>query len=154
MRILSIAIVVLGCGSTLLGQSTTTPSAGPAWGRVQALSTGTSLHVQARSKLNCRLQSVDVDSLTCRKGSRTVIFPRAEIVKIQVVKRGVSAVLGAGIGAGAGFAIDEGLSVPIFKGGHVKGSVAVAATGIGAAVLAPAGYFGGWIRETVYTAAP
>ncbi len=138
----------------MFGQSTPSPSAGPSWGRVQALSAGTSLHVQARSKLNCRLQSVDADSLVCRKGSRTVILPRTEIVKIQVVKRGVSTVLAAGIGAGAGFAIDEGLSVPIFKGGHVKGSVAVAATGIGAAVLAPIGYFGGWIRETVYVAAP
>lgn len=145
-------LVVLGCGSSLIGQSTSTPSAGPAWGRVQALSAGTSLHVQARSTLNCRLQSADADSLVCKKGSQTVILPRGEIVKIQIVRRGVSAVLAAGIGAGAGFAIDEGLSAPIFKGGHVKGSVAVAATAVGAAVLAPVGYFGGWIRETTYVA--
>jgi hypothetical protein len=83
-----------------------------------------------------------------------VSLPRVEILQVQIISRGKSAALAAGIGVGAGFAVDVALSKGVFDGGKIKGGVAVASGALGGLIVAPLGYFGGWIRHTVYTAAP
>jgi hypothetical protein len=156
MRNLLAAITFLGFGLSAVGQSNSAPPAGSDWSHVQAITPGTKIQLLAKSgKSDCRLQGVDSDGLTCSTGTgRSAVFARPDIWKIEIVHRGRSAALAGGIGVGLGFGIDVALSKGVFQGGKVKGNVAVASGAAGGLVLAPLGYFGGWIRETVYTAPP
>jgi hypothetical protein len=78
------------------------PPAGSNWQRVQALPIGASIQVQARkSHSNCKLKSVDADTLTCTHG-KDLMFQRTDILAIKIPRRGRSTLIAAGIGAGAG----------------------------------------------------
>jgi hypothetical protein len=154
MRTSILLLAVLATGGLGHGQALTSP-AGSEWSHVEALTAGTYIHVLAkRHNLKCSVKKVDEDGLVCLKGSAEVSLPRVEILQVQIISRGKSAALAAGIGVGAGFAVDVALSKGVFDGGKIKGGVAVASGALGGLIVAPLGYFGGWIRHTVYTAAP
>jgi hypothetical protein len=154
MRTPIFSLILLAVGVSCHGQAPTVP-AGSEWSHVEALSAGTSIHVSATHQaLNCRVKHADDASLVCLKGSTEVNLPRAEVLRVQIVSRGKSAALAAGIGVGAGFAVDAAISKGVLDGGKIKGGVAVASGAVGGLILAPFGYFGGWVRHTIYTATP
>ena len=83
-------------------QQPSQPPAGSNWQHVQALPAGTSINVTARtSHLACKLKSVDAETLICTHG-KDIVFQRSDILSIKIPRRGRSALIGLGIGAGAG----------------------------------------------------
>ncbi len=63
---------------------------------------GASINVKSRtSHLACKLKSVDADTLTCTHG-KDVVFQRADILTIQISRRGRSALIGLAAGGGVG----------------------------------------------------
>jgi hypothetical protein len=81
------------------------PPTGSNWQHVQALPVGASINVKARrSHTGCTLKNVDADTLTCTHG-KDIVFQRADILTIQISRRGRSALIGLAIGGGAGAAI-------------------------------------------------
>jgi len=83
-------------------QTVQPPPAGSNWQHVQALPVGASINVKARtSHTGCTLKSVSPDSLTCVHG-KDIVFQRADILTIQISRRGRSALIGLAAGGGAG----------------------------------------------------
>ena len=117
------------------------------WSRVQSLPTGTMVQVKSgKHHLNCKVQSVTADSISCASGET---IPRAEIASIKVGHRALSTLLGAGIGAGAAAGIGAGVnssSNSWFKNGQVAGVFAVA----GGVIGAPIGFFTDFAKSTIY----
>jgi hypothetical protein len=107
MRTFLLALALVPALSTPAQQAVqptaaTPPPAGSNWQHVQALPAGQSLQVSARtSHANCKLRSVDADSLTCTRG-KELVFQRADILTIRVPRRGRSSLIAAGVGAGVG----------------------------------------------------
>jgi hypothetical protein len=134
------------------------PAAAPEgsdWHRVEALPLGVSIYVNARSRHQaCKLKSVDADSLTCANG-KNPHYQRAEVTSIKVTRRGRSAFIGMGIGAGAGaitgFAIGTN-SGGFFGPNAFRGTVAGVCAGIGGLVGAGVGAATDLMRSTIYTA--
>jgi hypothetical protein len=82
--------------------SATQPAAGSNWQHVQSLPVGAAIQVKARkSHANCKLKSVDADSLTCTQG-KDLVFQRTDIVNIKVPHRGRSTLVGLAAGGATG----------------------------------------------------
>jgi hypothetical protein len=82
--------------------ATVQQAAGSNWQRVQALPAGTSIQVKARkSHANCKLKSVDDDSLTCTQ-KKDLVFERTDILAIKVPHRGRSTLVGLAAGGATG----------------------------------------------------
>jgi hypothetical protein len=97
-----LALTTLSASAQQPAQQPAQPPAGSNWQHVQMLPLGASINVKARtSHAACTLKSVDADSLTCTHG-KDVAFQRADILTINISRRGRSALIGLGIGAGAG----------------------------------------------------
>lgn len=126
------------------------PAAGSNWQHVQALAVGTTISVGARSRhANCTLKSVDTETLTCTH-KKDIVFQRADILSVKIPRRGRSALIGLGIGAGAGGIVGaasgrNGSLVPRGLGAII---FAVAGAPIGAAI----GVATDFAKSTVYTA--
>ena len=57
-----------------------------------------------KSHANCTLTNVDADTLTCVQ-KKYLTFQRADILKIEIPRRGRSALIGLGIGGGIGVVV-------------------------------------------------
>jgi hypothetical protein len=140
---------------TAYAQQPAVSSEGSDWHRVEALPLGVSIYVNARTRhQTCKLKSVDADSLTCSNGKNPE-YQRTEITSIKVTRRGRSAIIGMGIGGGAGaitgFAI--GTSPGGFFGPNAfRGAVAGICAGIGAVAGAGVGAATDLMRSTIYKA--
>ena len=141
---------ILMIALTVPAAATAQSSAG--WQKVQALPTGTTVHVKSGKRhLNCKVQAVRDDSLSCASGEQ---IPRAEIGSIQIGHRAASTLIGAGIGAGAAAGIGAGLnnsdknSWIHFSNGQVAGVFAIA----GGVIGAPIGFFTDFAKSTIYRA--
>ncbi len=101
-RTLVVSLVLALALSANAAQQPTQPPAGSNWQHVQMLPIGASINVKARtSHVSCTLKSVDADSLTCTHG-KDVVFQRADILTIQISRRGRSALIGLAAGGGVG----------------------------------------------------
>jgi hypothetical protein len=126
------------------------PPAGSNWQRVQALPVGQSIDVTAKaSHANCKLKSVDADTLTCTQ-RKDIVFQRADILSVKVPRRGRSALIGTAIGAGAGAVFGfasgrNGSFVPRGLGAAIFGVV-------GAPIGAAIGALTDFNHSTVYKA--
>jgi len=132
------------------------PPAGSNWQHVQALPVGTSINVKARkSRLNCKLKSVDDDSLTCAQ-AKDIVFQRTDILTIKIPHRGRSALVGTAIGGGTGaiigFAAGTNNNSGFFGPNFLRGAI-TAVFGIGGgAIGAVIGGTTDFTRSTVYKA--
>ncbi len=161
MRIIVLAIALATAQATSAQQAAhdSPPSSG--WQHVQALPTGASLQVKARkSHANCKLKSVDADTLTCTN-NKDIAFQRADILTIKIPRRGRSTLIAMGIGAGAGAIVGASTSgcstaeknsffgcflTPTRPQGAAIGAVILAVVG------APIGALTDFARSTVYKA--
>jgi hypothetical protein len=82
--------------------SSSTPVSG--WQLVQALPPGSKIHIKffAHHKTDCRVSSVDADSISC---DTSAIFKRADIQSIRANHRVRSTLVGLGVGYGAAAAV-------------------------------------------------
>jgi hypothetical protein len=139
------------------------PPAGSNWQHVQVLPAGTAIYLKTRTHhLNCRIKSVDADTLTCVAGNR--VFSRTEVVSIELTRRGRSTLVAALIGAGVGSIIGaaSGSSCSAAEKNSFFGCFMILSRGdlaaIGGVVFGvigtPVGYFTDFTRSTVYTAPP
>jgi hypothetical protein len=132
------------------------PPAGSNWQHVQALPIGASIYVKAKSsQTNCKLKSVDADTLTCTRG-KDLVFQRADIVTIKIPHRGRSTLIGLAIGGGAGAAIGFGAgtnnSNGFFGPNFMRGAV-TAVFGVGGGLIgAITGGLTDFSKSTVYKA--
>jgi hypothetical protein len=103
MRNLILSLVLLpAIGAFAQQPAPSAPAEGSNWQHVQALPAGASINVNARSShANCNLKSVDADSLTCTH-KKDIVFQRADILTIKIPRRGRSALIAGGVGAGVG----------------------------------------------------
>jgi hypothetical protein len=126
------------------------PPAGSDWQHVMALPINTYIHVDARTRHSvCTLKAVADDSLACEHdtgvGTKELTFQRDEIKAIKIARRGRSALIGAGIGAGAIYA----------RGNHyfaVPSAFAMIYGFVGLFAGAPTGYLKDFSASTVYRA--
>ena len=111
MRTLLFSLVLAPAIGGFAQQPTpTAPPAGSNWQHVEALPAGASLQVRARkSHANCTLRSVDADSLTCTR-KKDLVFQRADILTINIPRRGRSTLIAMGIGAGIGAGVGAATS--------------------------------------------
>jgi hypothetical protein len=149
-------LLVPAIGATAQQPAAAAPPEGSNWQHVQALPAGQSINVKARaSSANCKLKSVDADTLTCTQ-NKDLIFQRADILTIKIPHRGRSALIGAaiggGVGAGIGFAAGTNNNGGWFGPNFLRGAV----TGIGAVFGGIVGGGTGAVtdfgRSTVYKA--
>jgi hypothetical protein len=143
---------------TTISAAAQTPAAQPVsatlggsnWQNVQTLPIGTSIEVTVHTAhANCKLRSVDADTLTCTQG-KDVVFQRADITTIKIRRRGRSALIGAAIGAGGGAIVGVTLGRNGSFIGRGAGAVILAVPGalIGAIIGASTDFS----RSTVYHA--
>jgi hypothetical protein len=150
-------LAVFAVSTASFTQQPATPPEGSNWQHVQALPAGASIHVRAQhSSANCRFKSADADSLTCT-GAKDVTFQRAEIKSITIPRRGRSAAVMAGVGAGVGLATVKIVSSTVFGGiynkdGGAKGAVWAGGAGAGALIFGGIGAATHPIHSTVYKA--
>ena len=101
-RTLVLLLVLSSALTSNAAQQPVLPPAGSNWQHVQMLPVGASINVKARtSHTSCTLKSVDADTLTCTHG-KDIVFQRADILSIQISRRGRSALIGLAAGGGAG----------------------------------------------------
>lgn len=122
------------------------------WGRVQTISTGTSIHVNtATSHIPCTLKSDDAESLTCAHNFQDLVFTRTEIRSIKIAHRTRSSWFAAGIafvGLGIATQIANATAKDQLGTGLVVGFV-----GFLALIASPiVGYFTDFTAQTVYKA--
>lgn len=138
----------------------TTPTAlpeGSNWQHVQALPSGASINVKARTAHEvCKLKSVDADSLTCTHG-KDLTFQRSDILSIRIPHRGRSALIGAaiggGVGTGIGFAAGTNGSKDTFFGPNfLRGAITAIGAVFGGVVGGTTGALTDFSRSTVYKA--
>ncbi len=103
----------------------------------------------------CTLTAVDAETLKCTRdtgvGTKDVTFQRAEITKVQIARRGRSALAGAGIGAGTG-ALVGGIASINNNYFAVRGALAMIGGFAGLFSGAPTGYLTDFTASTVYRA--
>jgi hypothetical protein len=136
------------------------PPAGSNWGHVEALPVDTAVRVDGRSrKMECRIKSVDADSLTCvskRGDTKEMVFQRGEVKSVRIPRRGRSTLVGTAIGGGTGavigFAAGTGGGGGFFGPNAFRGVVTAVFAVIGGVAGAPTGYFTDFTRSTVYKA--
>ena len=134
--------------------------AGSNWRNVQALPVDTSIRVEAQSgKMECRVKTVDADSLTCvrnRGDVKVTVFQRGEVKSIRIPRKGRSTLIGAGIGGGTGdilgFEAGSSGSGGMFGPNAFRGAITAVFGALGGAIGAPTGYFTDFARSTVYRA--
>jgi len=136
--------------------------AGSDWQHVMALPAGTRIVVKAKTRhLTCNLKAVDVATLTCGPSGvlgdpKDVVLPQAEIRLIKIKRRGRSALIGAGIGAGTGAIIGFAATTnsgnwlfgPNFLRGPATAGMAIGVGGIGAIIGAATDF----ASSTIYKA--
>lgn len=143
-------VLAPGLGAAAQQPTQPAPAAGANWQHVQALPVGASIQVEAgKSHANCKLKSVDADTLTCTQ-KKDIVFERAEIKSIKIPRREHSALIGMAIGAGAGAIVGaasgrNGSFVPRGLGAIILG---VPGAPIGAAI----GGLTDFAKSTVYKA--
>jgi hypothetical protein len=134
----------------------TPPPQGSNWQHVQALPAGASIQIKARTtSLSCKLVTVAEDSLTCNHSKKDVTLQRAEIKTITIPRRGRSALIGTGIGGGAGALIGFGVgtSGPSWFGNNAfRGPVTAVFAALGGVVGAGVGAATDFAYSTVYRA--
>jgi hypothetical protein len=130
-----------------LAQQPVAPIVGSNWSRVQALPAGTTLHLNGKPHTKCVFVGADADSITCSKSGKTksVTYPRAGITSIKLNHQGRSALVGLGIGAGAGaiigFAEGTHNQDGFFGPNFLRGALTAVGGALGAVVGTPIGYF-------------
>lgn len=135
------------------------PAAISDWQRVKTLSPGVVIDIKStRMHLKCKLSDVTDETLTCTHGSAltTEVFQCTAIAWIKIGRRGRSALIGAGIGAGTlatiGFAATtghgNGFFGPNFERGPATGVGALAGGVIGAGI----GALTDFSKTTIYKA--
>lgn len=149
------------CAAAQPGQPA--PPEGSNWQHVQALRMGASINVKTSSShTNCKLKSVDAETLTCTQG-RDITFERSEILTIRIPHGSRSALIGAALGGGVGAIIGAATDRSSCSAQEQKsllgclhifsrGQVAALAGAAGAAIGVPVGYFTDFAHSTVYKA--
>jgi len=133
------------------------PPAGSNWQHVQAFPIGASINVKALTNhASCTLKSVSDDSLTCTHG-KDIVFQRADIMTIQISRRGRSALIGAAIGGGTlaviGFASATNNTPNSFFGPNFLLGPVTAVFGLGGGLIgAITGGLTDFAKSTVYKA--
>jgi hypothetical protein len=130
--------------------------AGSNWQHVEALPINTYIHINARTRrMPCTLKAIDADTLTCDRdtgvGTKQVVFQRTEITAIKIAHRGRSALIGAGIGGGAG-ALGGGIYSINNHYFAVRGAFAMIYGFAGLFAGAPLGYLTDFTASTIYRA--
>jgi hypothetical protein len=154
-RTIVLSLVLASALSANAAQQPVLPPAGSNWQHVQALPVATSINVKARtSHTSCTLKNVDADSLTCTHG-KDIVFQRADILTIQISRRGRSALIGLAAGGGAGALLGYATTSSCQPGDIIcisRGGVA-AFTGITFGVIgAITGGLTDFAKSTVYRA--
>jgi hypothetical protein len=149
-------LLVLALGARGQQPAAVAAPEGSNWQHLQALPVGTSINVKARvGSVNCKLKSVDADTLTCTQ-KKDVVFQRGEILTIKIPHRGRSTLIGTGIGAavgaGIGFAAGTSKGDPLFGPNFLRGAVTAVFATIGGAAGAVTGAATDFSRSTVYKA--
>ena len=161
---LALAFALAPCAAPAAAQNKFAPAyakpAAPApadWSAVQALSPGTKLVVRTKDgdRLTGRFESANDLLINFADGRRKISLTRESIRVVQLDRgnsRGRGTLIGAAIGAGAGFAVGSILYFP-FKDDMVASTVP-GFTGLGAAIGAGIGASTGKGRKnvTVYEA--
>jgi len=134
----------------------TAPSEGSNWQHVQALPTGASIKVKARTGQEvCKLKSADADTLTCTHG-KDFTFQRSDIVSIKIPHRGRSALIGAaiggGVGTGIGFAAGTTGKDTFFGRNFLRGAMTAIGAVFGGVVGGATGALTDFSHSTVYKA--
>jgi len=129
--------------------SPATPVTG--WQLVQALPPGTKVHIKffAHHKSDCRVASVDADSISC---DTSAVFKRIDIASIRANHRVRSTLVGLGIGYGSAAAIT---AIAAGRGGcqHIGCAGAVAIVDVGLLISMPIiGHITDFTAGTIYRA--
>jgi hypothetical protein len=158
MRKVIFALVFVGVfdpTSFASAQPSTAPATG--WAAVEAMNVGTSVHVIGRSHSTiCKLAKVDDSSLTCMGIGTTQgeVFPKADIKKIKLPRRGTSTLVGTLIGVGVGAGVGAGIGAGQSSGGSIgitKGQATGIFVAIGAVVLGLIGALVGALTDFMGT---
>jgi hypothetical protein len=139
MRILNLATCMF-LVSAVFSACGQTPAIGSNydWRRVEQLTAHTQIKVWSdHRRAHCFVTSADEEKLVCSRngGADTISFPRNEIQKIKLARRGHSTMSGLLLGAGIGAGVGGGITVAINKSNNPGGSFVTTgeAFGIGAA---------------------
>jgi hypothetical protein len=152
-------VALFTTASILPAQQSTLPNAPSPrdWQSVQTLPAGASIHVKTQqNSASCKLKSADADSLACT-GAKDLTLQRADIKSITIPRRGRSAAVMAGVGAGVGLATVKIVSSTVFGGfynnnGGAKGAVWAGGAGAGALIFGGIGAATHPLHSTVYKA--
>jgi hypothetical protein len=157
MKSLFAGLLPLLAISCALAQQPPAPS-GSNWSRIQALPSGTSLHLSGKPHTTCIFASAEEDSITCTKSQKPITYPRAGITSVKLAHRGRSTLVGLGIGAGTGAIVgfagaSSGGSNSFFGTNFLRGAATGVGAVIGGAIGTPIGYFTDFTAgSTIYKA--
>ena len=126
-----------------LRPSSATPPSGSDWRGVQALPSGTSLHLNGTPHTSCSFLRADTESLTCGRPGHERIYPRAGIHSVKLAHRTRSTLAGLGIGAGTGTIIGFAIGTRrdnFFGNNAFRGGITGVLAAVSGVAGAPIGY--------------